>query len=371
MLGRPHPHASFESAIRLVSLDMHSSPMTSLETIFILVPAGQATNGEYVRVLVTGGSGFVGSHAAVQLLRQGHEVTNLDPRGQPELLTELGAQHVKGDIREQELVAQTLGSSRFDAVMHFAGLIQAGESVQAPMEYFSVNVAASINLMRAALSSGIGRVVFSSSAAVYGNPLHSAIAEDHRFAPISPYGRSKAMVEEMLSDLDAAHALRSVSLRYFNAAGASAADGLREAHEPETHLIPLAIRAALDPSYALKVFGDDYPTSDGTCVRDFVHVADIAAAHLLALDYLDQGGQTTAFNLGSESGFTVLQVLREVERAAAKKVKYTVSDRRAGDPATLIADSSKARNELGWQPSRSDLASIVEDAVHASTGVAP
>jgi UDP-glucose 4-epimerase len=248
-----------------------------------------------------------------------------------------------------------------DAVVHFAAYIAVGESTREPELYFSNNVGGTISLFEAMNQAGVRRIVFSSTAAVYGNPTTVPIPEDSPFGPVSPYGESKATVERLLQQLDVCRGVRSVVLRYFNACGAEPSKGLGEEHEPETHLIPLLFRA-IKTGAPVQIFGDDYATTDGTCVRDYIHVTDLAEAHIAALKHLIDGGSSAAFNVGTGTGHTVLEVLRAVEAVTGMKVPYEIAPRRDGDAAELVADSSKLRHALGWKPVRSDLHDIVRDA---------
>ncbi len=302
---------------------------------------------------------------ALSLLRRGIEVTSIDTSPPPKVLQRDHFVHVAANLLDQGTLAQLFAAARFDAVMHFASLIQAGESTTVPMRYYQNNLGATLSLLTAMLQAGVNRFIFSSSAAIYGEPSYTPIDEAHPKVPINPYGCSKAMVEEILTDLRDAYDLQSVALRYFNAAGASPKDALWESHLPETHLIPLAIRAARDPGAPLTVFRADYRRSDGTAIRDFVHVSDICSAHSLALDYLLDDGLSTQFNLGSQRGFSVLEVIRTTEAVLGCPVPFSLQPRRVGDPAILLADSQAARQELNWKPSHSDLATMIADAAAA------
>jgi UDP-glucose-4-epimerase GalE len=246
-------------------------------------------------------------------------------------------------------------------VIHFAAYIAVGESTREPALYFSNNVGGTVSLLEAMARAEVKRLVFSSTAAVYGDPDKVPITEDARIAPVSPYGESKAMVEKILRDIDHYRGLRSVALRYFNACGAEPEAGLGEAHDPETHLIPLLFRAAVTGE-PIQIFGDDYATPDGTCIRDYVHVSDLAAAHVAALDHLMAGGASGAFNAGTGMGLTVMELVRTVEEVTGKRVPYKVAPRRDGDTTELVADSSKLRQQLGWEPKRSGIRDIVSDA---------
>ncbi|HWZ32642.1 MAG TPA: UDP-glucose 4-epimerase GalE [Bryobacteraceae bacterium] len=311
------------------------------------------------RILVTGGAGYIGSITTRHLLDRGYDVVVVDDlsRGHrhsvpPERLRVVSLQDAA------ELAPHLAG---VDAVIHFAGYIAVGESTREPELYFSNNVGGTLALFAAMADAGVRRMVFSSTAAVYGNPKKTPIPEEEPFAPVSPYGESKTTVERMLHQLDLFRGLRSVALRYFNACGAEPSAGLGEEHEPETHLIPLLLRA-IKTGEPIQIFGTDYPTPDGTCVRDYIHVSDLAEAHLAALEHLMNGGGSNAFNVGTGSGYSVMEVLRAVEEVTGHKVPYTIAPRREGDAAELVADSTKLRKTLGWQPRRSDLRDIVKDA---------
>lgn len=313
------------------------------------------------RVLVVGGAGYIGSVCARALIGAGHTVVTLDDLSTG-FVEAVSGKLVRGDVRDRALLRPLLQQGRFDAVMHFASKIAVGESVRSPLLYYAVNVGGSLTLLEAMAECGPRVIVFSSSAAVYGDPRVLPIPEEHPFAPVSPYGRTKAMVEEMLADARASEGFRVASLRYFNAAGATEDGQAGEAHQPETHLIPLAIGAALGQRPGLEVFGDDYDTRDGTCVRDYIHVQDLATAHLLALDALLQGATGSAWNVGTGTGHTVFEVLDAVGRAVGSPVPYRVSARRPGDPPGLVASADRIQRELGWTPRRSDLDHIVRSA---------
>jgi len=325
-------------------------------------------------ILVVGGAGYIGSHMVKYLLQAGHAVVVADNFSTGYRDAIVGGTVVELDIADGAALDVLFASQRFDAVLHFASYIQVGESVTAPGKYYENNVAATLSLLQAMVRAGVRHFIFSSTAAVYGNPEYSPIDEAHPKLPINPYGRSKWMVEQMLEDFDHAHGLRAVCLRYFNAAGADPEGELGERHEPETHLIPLVLQAASGRRAAITVFGRDYPTADGTCVRDYIHVNDLATAHALALDYLLQGGASAAFNLGNGTGFSVQQVIdvarevtaRPVAIAGAQRsgttIKVVEAPRRPGDPPILVADASRAREVLGWQPQLADLPTIIDHA---------
>ena len=299
---------------------------------------------------------------AQHLAAEGHEVVVLDSLATGHRGAVKWGPLVQADLLDKASLASVFKSSRFDAVMHFAAKSLVGESVADPYSYYANNVSGTLNLLSTMREHGVGRIVFSSTAAVFGEPLSAVIDENHPKDPINPYGASKLMAERLLSDAAAAYGLRSVSLRYFNAAGALPQHGIGEAHVCETHLIPNVLRAALGKSPALKVFGSEYGTPDGTCVRDYVHVQDLARAHALALEYMDQSPGAHSFNLGNGQGFSVLDVIQTAEKVAGMKVPYELAAPRAGDPARLVASAKRARSELGWQPTWTELGPIMESA---------
>ncbi|MEV8364908.1 UDP-glucose 4-epimerase GalE [Streptomyces niveus] len=310
-------------------------------------------SGKY---LVTGGAGYVGSVVATHLLEAGHEVTVLDDlsTGFREAVP-AGAEFVEGRVHD---AAKWLDRS-YDAVLHFAASSQVGESVAKPEKYWDNNVGGSMALLAAMRSAGVRKLVFSSTAATYGEPVSTPITETDPTAPTSPYGASKLAVDHMIGGECVAHGLAAVSLRYFNVAGAYGSYG--ERHDPESHLIPLVLQVALGARESIAVYGDDYPTPDGTCVRDYIHVADLADAHLLALDAA-VAGEHLVCNLGNGSGFSVREVIETVRTVTGHPVPEVAAPRRAGDPAVLVASAATARERLGWTPSRADLAGIVADA---------
>lgn len=315
-----------------------------------------------MKVLVVGGAGYIGSHMTRLLLERGHEVAVFDnlSGGYRDAVMD-GAKLIVGDLSDAALLTDVVAEG-FDGVMHFASFIQVGESIEAPNKYYRNNLANSLNLLDAMVAAGGGHLVFSSTAALFGDPERIPIDETHPCRPINPYGRTKLMVEQALADYERAYGLRSVCLRYFNAAGAAPDATLGERHQPETHLIPLVLRTARGLRSHIEIFGCDYPTPDGTCIRDFVHVQDLCEAHLLALDRLISGGPSAAYNLGNGQGFSVRQVIASAERITGRPVPTRIGPRRAGDPVRLVANSAKAIRELGWQPQRSDLDTIVGDA---------
>lgn len=312
-------------------------------------------------VLVTGGAGYIGSHTVKALLDAGYDVVVFDDlsRGHPEFIP--GVRLVIGELSDEGALADLFSEKEFDAVLHFASESLVGESVRNPDKYFRRNVTGGIALMSAMVKAGVKKMVFSSSAAVYGDPESVPIPEAAELKPVSPYGESKVIVERALGWYDKAYGLRSVSLRYFNAAGADPSGRLGEDHDPETHLIPLVIRAALTGE-PLTVFGNDYPTPDGTCIRDYIHVTDLAEAHVLALKALSEGLDTTAMNIGTGRGFSVMEIINAVGEVSGREVPYIVGARRPGDPAVLIAECKRAEETLGWLPTHSSLQEIVQTA---------
>ena len=313
-------------------------------------------------ILVAGGAGYIGSHMVKALHGAGFRVAVVDDltSGRREAVGTADL-HV-GDIGDAAFLDGVLAQVRPAAVMHFAGSIQVGESMTDPAKYYRNNVAATGVLLDAMRARGIDRFIFSSTAAIFGDPAYVPIDEAHPKAPINPYGRSKWMVEQMLEDHDRAYGLKSVCLRYFNAAGADPDGELGECHEPETHLIPLILQVASGRRPHIGVYGDDYPTPDGTCVRDYIHVADLCSAHLLALRRLLEGGGSARYNLGNGNGFSVREVIQAVRRVTGHAIPVVVQPRRAGDPPVLVADATAARRELGWSPRHDSLDDIVAHA---------
>lgn len=326
------------------------------------MPSPEKLTAPRKHLLVIGGCGYIGSHMVKCLANAGHDVTVLDDLSAGFRDAMLAGALVEGDFGNRELLDSLFERNAFDGVLHFASLIQVGESVIDPAKYYRNNVARTLTLLEAMKDHRVGPLIFSSTAAVFGEPEYIPIDEAHRCQPINPYGMSKRMVEHMLADFDRAYGLRSVALRYFNAAGADPEARIGERHEPETHLVPLAVQAALGRHSALKVFGRDYDTRDGTCIRDYIHVDDLADAHLLALEYLWQGGASAAFNLGNGEGFSVQEVLDSVARVSGTAVPFENAPRRAGDPARLVADARRAREVLGWRPRHAELDTIVRHA---------
>lgn len=316
-----------------------------------------------MKLLVTGGAGYIGSVVASQLLAAGHQVVIIDnlSRGHRQAVP-LGAELVVADLSDAENLAALFRAHSFDGVLHFAAFIEAGESMKSPETFFRNNTANALSVLEAMLAARVYRFVFSSTAALFGNPARSPIREEDALRPTNAYGESKLLVERMLEWFHRIHGLRYASLRYFNAAGAAAPDR-GEAHQPETHLVPRLMNVALGRQKHIEIFGTDYPTSDGTCVRDYIHVSDLATAHLLALDGLERSSQLI-YNLGNGHGFTVREVIDGVRRVTGCPIPVVESPRREGDPAVLIASSDKIRKELHWQPHFPDLDAILHSAWH-------
>ncbi len=313
------------------------------------------------KVLVVGGAGYIGSHMVKRLGQLGCEVTTLDDLSSGYRDAVLCGDFVQGSIADEPLLHQML-SRGFAAVMHFASFIQVGESVQHPAKYYQNNVVNTLKLLDAMRAHGVQRFIFSSTAATFGEPQYTPIDECHPQQPINPYGRTKRMIEEVLADYDTSYGMKSVCLRYFNAAGADPEGQLGERHDPETHLIPLVLQAASGRRPHISVFGRDYDTPDGTCIRDYVHIADLCEAHWLALQSLMNGADSQAYNLGNGNGFSVQEVINTAEQVTGCKIPVMDAMRREGDPARLVADSTLARKQLNWQPQYADLATIIEHA---------
>ncbi len=316
-------------------------------------------------ILVTGGAGYIGAHAVLALKQRGYQPIVLDnlSRGHRSIVEDvLQVPLLVGDTRDAAFLDRVFAEYAIEAVMHFAAFIEVGESVVDPLAFYDNNVAGTVSLLQAMQRAGVSKFVFSSTCATYGLPEQIPMSEDHSQRPISPYGQTKYMVEQILRDSDAAYGLRSVSFRYFNASGADASGCLGENHSPETHLIPLVLLTALGKRPSIKIFGTDYDTPDGTCVRDYIHVSDLADAHVLGLEYLLGGGETTAFNLGNGLGFSVREVIEVARQVTGLPIAVEETTRRAGDSTSLVGSSDRARQVLGWQPRFADLRVIVEDA---------
>lgn len=316
-------------------------------------------------ILVTGGAGYIGSHAALALKKAGYGVVVLDnlAYGHPEIIKDVvQVELVVGDTSDRSLLDELFATRNIAAVMHFAAYIAVGESVKEPGKYYRNNVSSTLNLLEAALAAGINKFVFSSTCAVYGMPKEIPMTENHPHNPLSPYAASKDMVEQILADFDRAYGLKSVAFRYFNASGADPSGKLGEDHDPETHLIPLALLTALGKRETLYIFGTDYDTPDGTAVRDYIHVNDLADAHVLGLKYLLDGGESQVFNLGNGNGFSVREVIETARKVTGKEIPAREIERRPGDAPILIGSSDKARKILGWNPQYADLTQIITHA---------
>jgi UDP-glucose 4-epimerase len=313
------------------------------------------------KILVTGGAGYIGSHTVRLLLRQGYDVAVADDLSKGYLHNVPDGRLYRLNISETAALADVLRQTGCEAVVHFAAFIAVGESMREPERYFANNVGGSLSLLTAMAQAGVKHIVFSSTAAVYGIPDATPIREDFPIRAVNPYGESKVMVETLLRWFDEIHHITSVCLRYFNASGADPEGHLGEEHEPETHLIPLLLRAVLT-GRPITLFGADYDTPDGTCIRDYIHVDDLARAHILALEHLISGGPSDQFNVGTGTGHSVLEMVRAVEEVTGRKVPYVLGPRREGDPPVLVAASEKLRTRLGWTPQYTDLHSIVEHA---------
>jgi UDP-glucose 4-epimerase len=313
-------------------------------------------------ILVAGGAGYIGSHTVKELVREGFDVLVFDnlSSGKRDLIKDWP--FVQGDLMDKQAIREVFRTRSISAVLHFASLIQVGESYADPRKYYTHNLQTTLNLLDGMLEAGVRTLIFSSSAAVYGVPEETPIPETHPLNPANPYGQTKLMVERILLDYDRAYALKSISLRYFNAAGADPEGDMGETHRPETHLVPNILLSLLGKGPRLGVFGDDFPTPDGTAVRDYIHVTDLAAAHVLALKALLAGRSSDAINLGTNIGFSVLEVIRKAEKVTGRKIPYDVRPRREGDVAVLLASKDKAERALGWSPRLSSLETIIETA---------
>lgn len=321
-----------------------------------------------LHVLVVGGAGYIGSHMVKQLAKSGCKVTTLDNLVSGHRDAVLHGDFVLGDLADKPMLRSLFSSQQFDAVMHFASFIQVGESVVKPAMYYENNVANTLNLLDCMQQAGVKKFIFSSTAATFGEPQYSPIDERHPQVPINPYGRSKLIVEQILEDYERAYGLQSVCLRYFNAAGADPEGELGERHEPETHLVPLILQAASGRRPSISVFGRDYDTPDGTCVRDYIHITDLCEAHWLALKSLINGAGSQRYNLGNGQGFSVQEVIESALRVTGRSIEVIDAPRRAGDPAVLVADSTLAIQKLGWQPKYSDLDLMISHAWNWETG---
>jgi len=315
-----------------------------------------------MKVLVVGGAGYIGSHMVKMLFLAGHDVVTLDNLSNGYEDAVKYGEFVKGDIADVELLNRLFSETVFDGVMHFASYIQVGESVEKPSMYYKNNVTNTQVLLDAMVEHGIKNFIFSSTAATFGEPEYVPIDEAHPQKPINPYGHSKLMVEQILADFDHAYGLKSVSLRYFNAAGADADGELGERHIPETHLVPLVLQAASGRRDSIAIFGTDYDTPDGTCGRDYIHINDLCIAHLLGLEHLVAGGDSKAYNMGNGQGYSIKEVIDVAKKVTGTDFEVKLAERRDGDPAKLVADSSLLQKELGWSPQYADLETIIRHA---------
>jgi UDP-glucose 4-epimerase len=313
-------------------------------------------------ILVTGGAGYIGSHTVAELLKQREEVIVVDNLQKGHKQAVLGDVFYEGDLRDRRFLDELFEKHRIEAVIHFAANSLVGESMEKPLEYYENNVIAAHTLASAMIQHGTKKIVFSSTAATYGEPKKSPIEESDLTEPTNPYGETKLAIEKMLHWCDGAYGLKSISLRYFNAAGAHPEGLIGEDHNPETHLIPIILQVALGQREFIHVFGDDYPTADGTCIRDYVHVMDLANAHWLALESLRRNEQSGVYNLGNGKGFSVKQVIEAVRKVTGHPIPTKISSRRVGDPAVLIASSEKIRTELNWDPQYNSLETMIESA---------
>ncbi|MDF9409215.1 MAG: UDP-glucose 4-epimerase [Pelotomaculum sp. PtaB.Bin013] len=315
-----------------------------------------------MNILVTGGAGYIGSHTVRALVNKKHRVVVLDnlSKGHPAAVKEI--ELVRGDTSDRQLLKRLLTGCNIEAVMHFAASSLVGESVRLPSDYYRNNVVNGLTLLDAAVEAGVRYFVFSSTAAVYGEPIEVPITENHPATPLNPYGATKLALEGAMRWYGEAYGLRYTSLRYFNAAGADPAGDIGEDHEPETHLIPLVMKAALGLIPQLEIFGDDYPTPDGTCVRDYIHVNDLADAHILALEAMAGGAGSNIYNLGNGNGYSVLEVIETAKAVTGSSIPVKYAARRAGDPAVLVAGSERIKDELGWRPAFPGLREIIETA---------
>lgn len=313
-------------------------------------------------ILVTGGAGYIGSHTALALLEQNRETVIIDSLYQGHKAAIHGGVFYKGDLRDEALLDRIFTEHQIEGVIHFAANSLVGESMKDPGKYYNNNVYGTLCLLEAMVKHGVRAIVFSSTAAVYGEPETVPIKETAPTNPTNAYGETKLAMERMIHWFESAHGLKYVSLRYFNAAGAHPSGKIGEDHDPETHLIPLILQVALGKRESISIFGGDYPTPDGTCIRDYIHVCDLADAHLLAVDHLIQGGDSGIYNLGNGKGFSVKEVIEIAREVTGHPIPAKMEPRRAGDPAVLVASSDKCKSELGWKPVRTDLKTIIQDA---------
>jgi len=315
-----------------------------------------------MKILVVGGAGYIGSHMVVRLLEEGSSVTTFDNLSGGYRDAVLGGDFIEGDLENVNLLDKVFSENNFDAVMHFASFIEVGESILSPAKYYQNNVTNTQNLLDAMVKHGVLNFIFSSTAAIFGEPQYVPIDELHSMNPINPYGRTKLIVEQMLADYDHAYGLKSVALRYFNAAGADPQTRIGERHLPESHLIPLVLQSASGRRETISIFGQDYDTPDGTCIRDYIHICDLCEAHLLAIKALQSSHESAAYNLGNGNGFSVKEVIDTAKQVTGRDIPIEIAERRVGDPARLVADASLARKKLNWNPAFSSLETIIRHA---------
>ncbi len=315
-----------------------------------------------MKILVVGGAGYIGSLMVVRLLQDDVEVTTLDNLSAGYRDAVLGGNFIEGDLANTDLLDKVFSENKFDAVMHFASFIEVGESIISPAKYYLNNVTNTQNLLDAMVKHGVLNFIFSSTAAIFGEPEYVPIDEKHTMVPINPYGRTKLIVEQMLADYDRAYGLKSVALRYFNAAGADPETRIGERHVPESHLIPLVLQAASGRRGSISIFGQDYDTPDGTCIRDYIHICDLCEAHLLAIKALQSSNKSAAYNLGNGNGFSVKEVIDTAKKVTGRDIPVVVTKCRIGDPARLVADAELAKKELSWEPAFSSLETIIRHA---------
>ncbi len=315
-----------------------------------------------MKILITGGAGYIGSHTVELFGKLGHDIMVIDNLSKGHKEAVLYGKLVVADTGNKEKMKELLSSFKPDAVIHFAASIEVGESVKDPAKFFENNTVNTLRLLEAMVETKVNNFIFSSTAAVYGNPIKVPIPETHPTNPINPYGKSKLFIEKILEDFNKSYGLNYISLRYFNAAGADPKGRIGESHNPETHLIPLILKAAKGERESIKIFGTDYPTPDGTCIRDFIHVCDLADAHLLALEYLLESGESGVFNCGYGKGFSVKEVITTAKKVTGKDFKVDETERREGDPPILVADSTELKEKLNWKPKYEDLEFIIRTA---------
>ncbi len=332
--------------------------------ITISIQRNQLYPGEYIMkktILIPGGAGYIGSHTAYLMSQLGHKVIILDKLLHGQTFNHRWATLIKADFADEQILDQIFTNHQIDAVMHFAAFIEVGESVKRPKDFYKNNVIKTLKLLHAMLEHNVKKIVFSSSCAIYGNPVKIPMDETHAANPMNPYGKNKLTVEFALQDYAQSYGLQYVSLRYFNASGAMPSQGLGEQHNPETHIIPLMLRA-IKNNGAFKIFGTNYNTHDGSCLRDYIHVRDLAQAHVLAYQYMQETGKSNFFNLGSEKGYSVKEMVDSAQKICKQKMNIQICDRRPGDADTLVADSTKIKNVLGWKPEFSNLDFILQSA---------